>query len=101
MRITRNRAVLCLLTACSFFALSVNNVYGQAATASISGRIADPTGAGIPDASVTIKNTETSATQKVNTDSQGRYAAPDLAIGTYDLSASKMGFQTSVRSESI
>jgi hypothetical protein len=94
----QNRAVLCLLSACVFTTLSVSPLFGQAATASISGRVIDPSGAGIPDAPVTVKNTGTSASQTVNTDSQGRYSVPDLAIGTYDLQASKSGFQTSVRS---
>ncbi len=98
MRSLRSRDVLSitLMFCFSLFAAAVN-LYGQAATASISGRVTDPSGAGIPDAPVTIKNTGTSAAQKINTDSQGRYAVPDLPIGVYDLSASKTGFQTSVR----
>jgi hypothetical protein len=94
----RNRAVLCLLGVCVFTALSVSSLFGQAATASISGRVTDPSGAGVPDAPVTVRNTGTSASQTVNTDSQGRYTVPDLAIGNYDLEATKAGFQTSVRS---
>src|SRR5580698_5849648 len=94
----RNRAVLSLLAVCAFTALSVSPLLGQGATASISGRVADPSGAGVPDAPVTLKNTGTSATQTVNTDGQGRYTLPDLGIGVYDISASKAGFQTSVRS---
>ncbi|MBV9506737.1 MAG: TonB-dependent receptor, partial [Acidobacteriia bacterium] len=76
---------------------SANSLFGQAATASISGRVTDSTGASIPEAPVTIKNTGTSETQSVNTDAQGRYVVPDLRIGTYDVTAMKMGFQTAVR----
>jgi outer membrane receptor protein involved in Fe transport len=72
-------------------------LFGQAAGASISGRVTDSTGASIPEAPVTVKNTGTSATRSVTTDAQGRYLVPDLAIGTYEISASKMGFQTAVR----
>jgi hypothetical protein len=67
-------------------------LFGQAAGASISGRVTDSTGAGIPEAPVTVKNSATSAIRSVTTDAQGRYLVPDLAIGTYEVSASKMGF---------
>jgi hypothetical protein len=76
---------------------SVTSLYGQAATASISGRVTDATGAAVPETAVTIKNTGTSATQTVTTDGQGRYAVADLLIGTYDLSVMKTGFTTAVR----
>jgi outer membrane receptor protein involved in Fe transport len=72
-------------------------LFGQAGAASISGRVTDSTGAAIPDAPITVKNTGTSATQSVNTDAQGRYLVPDLAIGAYEVTAMKMGFQTAVR----
>ncbi len=99
MRSLRNRDVLyiALVFCISFFAVT-GNVYGQAATTSISGRVSDPTGAAIPDAPVTIKNTATSATETATTDSQGRYTVPQLGIGTYDITVTKTGFQTAVRS---
>jgi hypothetical protein len=93
-----NGGALSTAFACCLWTLaSATSLFGQAATASISGRVTDSTGAAIPDTPVTVRNTGTSANQVVNTDAQGRYLVPDLAIGTYDLSASKMGFQTSVR----
>lgn len=84
-------ALLCL-------AGSITTAWGQAGTASISGRVTDATGAAVPDAPITTKNTATSATQTVNTDMQGRYSVPDLAIGTYTVTAAKTGFTTAVRS---
>ena len=76
----------------SLFA-AIGNLYGQAATASISGRVTDASNAAVPDATVTIKNTATSATRTATTDEQGRYALLDLPIGPYDLTVSKTGFQ--------
>jgi hypothetical protein len=78
--------------------LAAGHLYGQAATASISGRVTDSSGAAIPTAQVAIKNVGTSATQTVNTDGQGRYTVPELSIGNYDVSVSKTGFQSAVRS---
>ncbi len=80
---------------------AVSSLYGQAGTASISGRVTDATGAAVPDAPVTIKNTGTSASQTVNTDMQGRYSVPDLPIGTYDAQTTKTGFQTAIRSNIV
>ena len=99
MRSLRNRDVLyiAVVFCISFFAVT-GSVYGQAATTSISGRVSDPSGAAIPDAPVTIKNTATSATETATTDSQGRYTVPQLGIGTYDVTVTKTGFQSAVRS---
>jgi hypothetical protein len=77
---------------------NVQTAWGQAATASITGTVLDATGASIPDASIIIKNTGTEFTRSVTSDAQGRYNAPDLPLGSYEVRASKMGFQTLVRS---
>ena len=93
----RNHAVLFLSGLfCFYAAVTPTFLFGQA-TASVSGRITDASGAAVPGATVSIKNRETSATQTVNTDDQGRYAVPDLPIGPYDITASKSGFQNAAR----
>src|ERR1700685_756534 len=79
------------------FLAATGNLYGQAATASISGRVIDASNAAVPGATVTIKNTATSATQTASTDEQGRYALLDLPIGPYELIVSKAGFQNLAR----
>ena len=77
------------------------SLYGQAATASISGRVTDASGAVIAGVPVTIKNTGTTSVQTVNTDGQGRYSMPDLPIGSYEIQAAKTGFRTAVRSNVV
>ncbi len=98
MRSLRDRARLstALILCISFFA-AISSLYGQAGTASITGRVTDTSGAAVPSASVVVKNTATSASQTTQSDAEGRYTVPDLAIGSYELSVSKDGFQTSVR----
>jgi len=73
------------------------NLFAQGATASISGTILDSSGAAIPAAALEIRNTGTGEKRNVNSDSQGRFVFPELAIGDYELQASKMGFQTVIR----
>jgi hypothetical protein len=91
-----NVLAIALVFCISLFAAAVN-LYGQAATASLSGRVTDASSAAVPGATVIIKNTATSATQTASTDEQGRYALLDLPIGRYDLTISKAGFQNAAR----
>src|SRR5580658_2825426 len=95
---SRNREVLsaALMLCISSFA-GIGSLYGQAATASISGRVTDASNAAVPNAILTVKNTATAATRTATTDEQGRYALLDLPIGPYDLTVAKPGFQTAAR----
>ena len=77
--------------------LAVANLNAQGATAAISGTVFDPTGAAIPGASITVKNVGTSFTRNIVSDDQGRYLAPELPIGMYEVQGSLAGFQTVVR----
>src|SRR5438876_10615387 len=69
----------------------------QLDTGTISGTVADQTGAAVPGASVSIKNIETGIVRRLVTNEAGRYEAVALPIGTYEVTASLAGFQTLVR----
>ncbi len=77
--------------------LAAGNLHAQGATAAISATVLDPTGAAIPGASITVRNVGTAFTRSVISDDQGRYVAPELPIGEYEVQASLAGFQTVVR----
>lgn len=77
--------------------VGAERLYGQAATASITGTIFDSSGAVIPGANINAKNAGAGITRATVTDNQGRYNLPDLAIGSYDVQATKTGFQTVVK----
>jgi hypothetical protein len=61
-----------------------------------SGVVADPTGALVAKAKVTVLNDGTAARQTIESDSQGWYEFP-LPAGTYRLEAEATGFQVYVR----
>jgi hypothetical protein len=82
MRKLSGLVLLCLMLA----ALS----FGQ--TTSISGVVTDPSGAVIPNASITVKNTQTGLLRTDVSDSQGRYTIPQLPPGIYSLKATSSGF---------
>ncbi|MBV8817049.1 MAG: carboxypeptidase regulatory-like domain-containing protein, partial [Acidobacteriaceae bacterium] len=81
-----------------FFTLGLASCcWGQVVGASISGTVKDPTGAGLPSSGVIIRNLETGAERTLTTDDAGRYSAPSIAIGRYEVSASKAGFNSQVK----
>ena len=69
----------------------------QATGGTIAGMVFDESNAGVPGATVTIRQTETDARRVLVTDEQGRYNAPALEPGTYEITAELSGFQTTVR----
>ncbi|MBI4464600.1 MAG: carboxypeptidase regulatory-like domain-containing protein, partial [Acidobacteria bacterium] len=77
--------------------LSSHPAAAQITGAAISGVVEDPTGARIPGATMEIKNLDTGISRTTTTDAQGRFTAPSLSLGRYQVSASASGFQTSVR----
>src|SRR5213075_1124605 len=67
------------------------------AEASLWGFVSDTSGAGIAGAAVKITNVETGAERSLMTDDAGRFNAPSLVVGRYEITASKTGFQTGAR----
>ncbi|HWF47646.1 MAG TPA: carboxypeptidase-like regulatory domain-containing protein [Bryobacteraceae bacterium] len=73
-------------------------VSAQVVGASLSGVVTDASHSGIPQATVTVKNTETGAERRLLTDSSGRYSAPSIAVGAYVITAAKDGFASQQKS---
>ena len=69
----------------------------QLTRGTISGTVTDQSGAAVPGAAITITNTDTGSVRQSETGATGRYEAPNLPVGNYDVSAQLTGFQTSVR----
>ena len=77
--------------------LSSAIAFGQVATGSISGTVADPNGAAIPGARVIAKNKGTGIESQITTSEAGLYVFPQLAVGEYDVTAEKTGFKKLTR----
>jgi hypothetical protein len=69
----------------------------QSPAGSIAGTVADESGAALPGASVVITRVETGGTRALTTDERGRFRAPGLEPGEYEISAELQGFQRTVR----
>ena len=88
----KNWTIFSLLT----LSLTVT-AWGQAVGAALSGTVTDDSGAGMPNAAVTVRNLETGAMRQLVTDEAGRYSAPSIPVGPYQVSAEKAGFNTQVK----
>ena len=69
---------------------------GQLTTGTITGTVTDQTGAAVPGATVTLKNTDTGISRTAQTRENGKYEALSLSTGSYEISASLSGFRTVV-----
>jgi hypothetical protein len=99
MLINRISGLSTLILSCAAMLLlslgAAPSLSGQAAgNASLQGNIVDATGAMIPGATVTLTSAATSVTRTSVSDNGGLYSFPNTAVGTYNLSVTKPGFQT-------
>ncbi len=69
----------------------------QVITGSISGTVADETGAVLPGVEVTVSNQDTGFSRTIITDDRGAYRAPSLPVGPYEIRGVLAGFQTVIR----
>src|SRR3954447_1737112 len=70
----------------------------QLSTATLSGTITDSTGAAVPDASITLTQTDTNYVRAAKSKGDGSYREEFLPIGPYKISVSASGFKTLERS---
>src|SRR5213594_3279217 len=78
--------------------LSPDAASAQVAGATLSGTISDASGAVIPGAMVSIRDTATGIIRTVSSDEAGLYTAPNLRPSIYDVTVSIPGFNTRVQS---
>jgi hypothetical protein len=69
----------------------------QLAGATLTGVIADKSGAVINNAKVQIKNTDNGQVRDVTTNESGLYSAPNLAPGPYEVKVTASGFRSAVQ----
>ena len=62
----------------------------------ITGEVKDQSGAMVPNAAVTVTNTETNVARTTEANTAGIYSFPGLTPGTYQVKAAAGGFQTTV-----
>jgi len=69
------------------------------AAAALNGTVRDPSGAVVPDATVTLTNTRTGFKQETKSNSTGNFSLVNISPGNYTATVSKEGFSTEKASE--
>jgi len=82
----------------SVLALAAFSLAQDIRTGTLVGGVSDPTGAAVPNASVTITNVQTQVESHAQTTSDGNYDVPYLNIGNYEVTVEAQGFKKLVRS---
>ena len=79
-------------------ALAAIGAQAQLSTASLSGSITDPTGAVVPNAKITLIQTDTNFTRIATSKDDGTFHEEFLPLGPYKISVAAAGFKTLQRS---
>lgn len=82
-------------TAALLLALSATSVSAQSTQGTILGTVQDSTGAIVPNATVTVTDTDTSVIFHVQADASGNYQLPGLEPGHYAVKVDAAGFKSS------
>lgn len=86
------------LSLLSVLLFALGSAYAQEARGTIFGRVADPSGAAISQAKITVRNLATGIVQSYRTTSTGDYSAVNLNPGTYEVSVDMTGFKNATAS---
>src|ERR1700687_3957275 len=78
--------------------LSVTTLMAQTFRGTILGTVADNSGAAVSGAQVTVRNLNTGMERSTQTSADGSYSVSELPIGTYRVTVSQTGFQSTVTS---
>src|SRR6266498_4823021 len=82
---------LCVL-ALLFAVVPSGRLFAQSSTGSISGNVVDASGAGVPGASVSVRNVDTGAARAATSGASGGFTFPNLTPGNYAVSGELSGF---------
>src|SRR5258708_1757591 len=83
------------------FSLTQTTLAQSITSGDISGTVTDPSGAVLAGATVTLKNTDTGATQTTKTSPEGSYRFALLGPGRYNITVSQPGFQDAKRYDDV
>ncbi len=86
-------AIICALALCAGLAVAQNRT-----TAELVGTVTDSSGGVIPEATISVTNTQTGVTLRATTNQSGYYDVPFLPPGTYSIRYEQTGFQPAEKS---
>ncbi len=90
------RNFVAILTVCLLMACGMARAQGVGASGDIKGSVTDPTGAILPNATVTVTDAEKGIKRTVPIGANGQYVVTGLSPATYQVSAQTSGFDTEI-----
>ncbi|HJT70969.1 MAG TPA: carboxypeptidase regulatory-like domain-containing protein [Terriglobales bacterium] len=93
-RVCKFKGFIWALSVCAVIGLSFSLAYGQAISGNVVGTVVDSSGAAVPNADISARNTATGVAYTGKTNNTGEYRFDNLPIGSYEISARATGFQT-------
>ena len=91
------RVALCIMSAFICLLIGLSTLRAQA-VGEITGRVTDPSGGVVPNATITATRVDTGVAQSTISTGAGTYTLPRLPVGTYNVTAEAGGFKTGVAS---
>jgi hypothetical protein len=76
--------------------LATTGLFAQTFRGTILGTVTDQSGAVLSGAKISVRNSATGLERTTQTSADGSYSIPELPLGTYQVTISQAGFQTSV-----
>ena len=68
-------------------------------TGTLLGTVKDPSGAAVPEVSIRIQRANPPFERQLTTDAGGNYFAPQVPVGTYQVTFEKTGFQKTIHNQ--
>lgn len=90
-------ALAAALGLCALLATASFPCRAAAQSAGLTGQVADPSGAAVTGAAITVRNLNTGATRTAVTNNTGWYQVQALPVGDYEITLRKKGFAQAVR----
>jgi carboxypeptidase family protein len=95
------KRIFAFFAVCVVLALCEPIGRSQSDTATITGRVLDPTNATVASAIITVLNVETQIIFKASTNEQGLFTVSGLPPGNYRIEAAKLGFKTVIKPDVV
>lgn len=94
---TQKRSLRWLLGLSALVLAASLQMFGQGQAATLLGTVTDPSGAVLPNITISITNTATGVTKTSVTNDAGAYTFPEIQIGTYNVKVTGPGFKAAER----
>lgn len=94
-------ARVCLATAWLLFAARSVSAQETITSASVSGRVVDPSGASVSGATVTARDIDTNVSASTTTGADGRFRFSYLHVGPYEIVVTAAGFSPATRAMTL